>query len=102
MVKDVSLQIPLSCEEADCEGLEMFVVPGSNVTLVTLEVTEMCETTYTATALRGIEVRGAYLKTGKNVKQVNIFCGERNVRQGSDGIFVALWCLTIVCLPLPA
>ncbi len=66
LVKDfASRQIPLSCEEADCEGLDLFVVLGSSVTSVTLEVKEMCDTSYTAAALGGVKVRGAYWKTGK-------------------------------------
>ncbi len=66
------LQITLSCEEADCEDLEQFVILGSNVSSVTLEVTEVCETSYTATALGGIEVHGAYMRTGKVILCINV------------------------------
>ncbi len=64
-------QLPLSCEEADCGEVEQFVVWGSNVTSVTLEVKEMCETSHTAAALGGIEVIGAYVKRGKHIVVVS-------------------------------
>ena len=45
--------------------MEQFAVPGSNVSSVTLEVKEMCETSYTAAAIEEIEVRGAHIKQVK-------------------------------------
>ncbi len=47
--------------------MELFVVTGFNVSSVTLEVKEMCETSYTAAGIGGIEVRGGYVRTGKHM-----------------------------------